>query len=304
MKRFLLRLVVAICAVVCIDGVFGTVMDAVYPSTGSEAVEDISQVCFGPANDIVIMGSSRARHHYISRMMEDSLNVKCYNTGKNGNGIVLMSGIYELLSDNYKPKLIIYDVSRFDYFHVPEDKENSRYLAPLKPYAHNDGIRKLIKEVSFEEWIKSFSGLCRYNSVFWGVVKRCIWGAEKDKDKGYAVAKEVFKGARGEEKAEREDEVKVRCLRHFIEQLRQDGVPIVFVVSPLYDWGKEPLIAEPIRKISEEYHIPFWDYSSFREIAEDRTMFADWIHMNENGAQRFTQQVIETVRRDFDLSGQ
>lgn len=43
-------------------------------------------------DDIIILGSSSATHHYVLQIIEDSLGLSCYNCGEEGNGVVLAYG--------------------------------------------------------------------------------------------------------------------------------------------------------------------------------------------------------------------
>lgn len=107
----------------------------------------------------------RANHHYDPQVIEDSLGLSCYNAGYDGNGIILMYGLYKLITNRYVPKLIIYDVEPlFDFYEYENDNNYTRYLTSLKPYYNQPGIAQIFKDVSREEYYKLYSGLCRYNS--------------------------------------------------------------------------------------------------------------------------------------------
>ena len=59
--------------------------------------------------DILIFGSSRANHHYVPAIFEDSLKMKFYNTGRDGNGIFFQLAVLKSILKRYTPKIIIFD---------------------------------------------------------------------------------------------------------------------------------------------------------------------------------------------------
>ena len=61
-------------------------------------------------HEILILGSSRAHHHYDSPFLSDTLGIDVYNGGIDGNGVVLAYGILEMVLNRYKPKLVVFDV--------------------------------------------------------------------------------------------------------------------------------------------------------------------------------------------------
>ena len=49
-------------------------------------------VCEKVTEDIIIMGSSRASHHYVPEIISEELGMSCFNAGRDGNGIILQYG--------------------------------------------------------------------------------------------------------------------------------------------------------------------------------------------------------------------
>ena len=98
-------------------------------------------------HDVLIMGSSRAHHHYDTPYLSDSLGVDVYNAGYDGNGVILAYGILELVLERYQPKLIILDIEpSFDIIKYSGDKNCIRYINYLKPYFNHDVVDKVIPE--------------------------------------------------------------------------------------------------------------------------------------------------------------
>lgn len=85
--------------------------------------------------DSIIMGSSRALHHY-----DPDILGNYYNVGEDRMGIIFSMGRLQLLKQRRMPHMLIYDVEP-DYDLLQDD--NSTYLTNLRPYYHRPGIREI-----------------------------------------------------------------------------------------------------------------------------------------------------------------
>ena len=64
---------------------------------------------------VLIFGSSRAMHHYVSEVFERKLNSSTYNVGRNGKNILYSYAILEQILTYHKPKIVILDVSPLEF---------------------------------------------------------------------------------------------------------------------------------------------------------------------------------------------
>ena len=55
--------------------------------------------------DLLVFGSSRANHHYVPEVFEDSLKLTFYNTGKDGSGIFITLHYCDLFCNVINQKL-------------------------------------------------------------------------------------------------------------------------------------------------------------------------------------------------------
>ena len=106
--------------------------------------------------DSIIMGSSRALHHY-----DPDILGNYYNVGEDRMGIIFSMGRLQLLKQRRMPHMLIYDVEP-DYDLLQDD--NSTYLTNLRPYYHRPGIREIFWDVDSTERIKMFFPFYQYNS--------------------------------------------------------------------------------------------------------------------------------------------
>ena len=161
MKRFIARTLIFFLLLVIIDISLGVFFDyALGKATLTDFGRDNHITNVGK-EDLLVFGSSRAVHHYNTKMLEDSLDMECYNCGEDGQGIILNYGRLLMEKERHQPKIVIYDIQP-DY--DIEENDNSTYLKWLKPHYDRKGIGNIVASVDKKESLKLVSHLYRYNS--------------------------------------------------------------------------------------------------------------------------------------------
>jgi hypothetical protein len=258
-------------------------------------VYDIATDC---QKDIVIFGSSRAMHHYDSRIISDSLNMSCLNCGAMSNGIVLMYGRYKLLTRHHKPKIIIYDL--FPPYDLQED-DNSKYIPTLRPFADDEAIRSLFSQIDKRENLKVYSALYRYNSLLPELVS-ANFKEDKSLYDGYAPLfnTKTFTPPthikHEDTKADfKYDTLKISLFREMILDCKRHNIELLFVISPSY-YKAVARYATPVINICKEYHIPLLSYDNGIFPIENQ-YFYDSVHLNDFGAKYFTKMLVSDVKK-------
>ena len=72
---------------IILDQLFGNLLRILYFKQNHGAEYKTTYTFEKVNSDILIIGSSRAEHHYDSQIFEDSLNMSCYNSGEGGKFI-------------------------------------------------------------------------------------------------------------------------------------------------------------------------------------------------------------------------
>ena len=96
MKRFFVRLFLFLAAIVLLDQLFGFAMASILKNTEKGDWGRNNYIFNDVKSDVVILGSSRAIHHYDPKIFSDTLGMSCYNCGEDGMGIFLMPRIMYL----------------------------------------------------------------------------------------------------------------------------------------------------------------------------------------------------------------
>lgn len=296
MRLFVRNLALFLALMVCVDFVGGWAMQILrhHARSGDTARNEL--VARSLDADILIFGSSRAIHHYVPQIFEDSLGMSCYNLGNDGQGILLFYPRYEMLCRHHVPKLIIYEA--FADFDLNQD-DRSKYLGWLRPYYGEPTVDSLFRDVDPSEQYKMQSRLYRYNGKLLQMVFDNL-RAENDVAKGYDSVFGVM-DYDIEQLAEyvrpAVDTLKVKYHEKLIKACRAKGTQLVYVVSPFYKGNDR--IAEtyaPLLRLCQAYGIPFVDAYYDPEISRTRSFFSDSYHLNDDGARAFSQKAVGLIR--------
>ena len=247
--------------------------------------------------DLLIMGSSRANHHYNSKILEDSLRLTCYNCGQDGNGIVFNYGQWLLISNRYKPSYIIYDVMPcYDCL----SGDNHQFLGWLKLYYERDGIKEVFQQVDSTEVVKMLSKMYRYNYNPLQYVADFIKPIYQVDSTGFVPIKGELNPMQIKKRESDKQVYQFDIMKlHFIERLieRLGKTKIIFVVSPSwYGMSKESF--KPIEELCNKKGCRFIDFSNNPKYVHQNYYFKDGMHLNERGADEFTKDLIGQLLED------
>lgn len=297
MKKFLINIAIFFAIVAVVDFSLGKVFHFIQSHAGGRTGAEY-YVCEKATEDIIIMGSSRASHHYVPEIITEKTGMSCFNAGQDGNGIILQYGRWKMMSERYTPKLILFDVNpAFDLCVT----DNMTYVDRLKPFCYHGEVEHYIADQFPLERLKLFSQMYRYNYKFIEMTADCSRKGE-DKLKGYIplygkIRQEMVDAPRPTTKTEIEyDETKIRYLDQLAKECKKKGVKLVFVTSPVFRGGGYTIDSfDAVSKIADRYDLPFLHYYD-SEYSETPNMFKDSQHLNDEGARVFTNDCISQIQ--------
>lgn len=292
MKKYLLKIVLFFGIVAVVDFGIGLACGWLGSHAKGGMTRKINEISFAQNADVVIMGSSRAHHHYVSSIFADSLGVTVYNAGVDGNGIVLSKGLYEMMAKRYTPKIVLYDVEpAFDINMNAEDGNNTRYIGLLRPYCNDAQVKQIITRVDVSEKYKDLSALFRYNSKIIELLKDYVTLGDYTID-GFAPLYGELKREpekRMEAKKPKIDTLKLSLLEEFVAELSKSDTRLIVMASPKYaSCSSEEL--DPVKDICDKYGVFFGDYYCVSEF-QKKELFKEKMHLNETGAKEFSSHV-------------
>lgn len=248
--------------------------------------------------DVVVIGSSKASHHYVPQMLEDSLGMTAYNCGQDGCFFLYQNCIINMILDRYTPNTIIWDIqpSSFVSKELSSEYQNIRYLSPY--YPNNSWAKLYINSESPKMRFKMMSRMFAYNSKLLNYIFPLVTH-RSETEKGYIpLAINGYKYPEFKKEINERDSLNedyFSLLDKTIRRCDGAGVDLRIYVSPEYSEKASITIraAEEIGNLAKRNDIFFCNVLSERIFLDDATYFKDASHMNDKGARMFTNMVIE-----------
>lgn len=299
MKKFILKVSVFFLVVLVFDILSGKAFFYLVDHAKGGVNKHYNYICNETNDDILVFGSSRARHHYNPIIISDSLGMSCYNCGQDANGIILYYGRYQLICQRYHPKVLIYDI--MPVFDLLVDADNHKYLKDLRPYYNRKGIRDIFVSVDDIEKYKMASQMYRYNSRFVQIISDYLHPLQNEGIKGFHPLYEEMDtmkiSKRSKDKKEPKpiyDSLKIEYINKMVNESKDTKV--IFVVSPCWD-GMDTTSLAPVKTICQQRAIPFIDYSNNPKYVHHNEYFKDGGHLNARGADEFTRDIIQELKK-------
>lgn len=295
MKKFLLYILLFAAIIVIADVAFGFICSFLnkHARGGDTALHyNVTEVQQAP---VLILGSSRATHHYDPAIMEDSLGCGVYNCGLDGNGILFQYGRLSMILDRYTPEIVIYDaIPSFDM--APDD--NTKYLSWLRRWYGVHDIDSLMYEISPAERFKLHSALYRYNGAFIQMLSDYIHPVQKSTYNGYRPLDGImdYEPVDHQNKATEWQPIKLKYFTKFIDLCKARNIMLVVVYSPFYG-TKSSIALKRLTELCAEKGIMVIDcYSDSLFMANPR-YFEDAAHLNHTGASVFSKMIAAEINK-------
>lgn len=256
-------------------------------------------------DELMILGSSRAAHHYVPQIFVDSIGMSCYNAGSDGMCIYYHYGILaSRIQRGCPPKMVILEVIGSD----AEVSQGATFSleAALDRYAPHYGefaeIDSLFAFNGWKERVKLMSKTYRYNSKLVQTIK-CNY-IPWPEDRGYEALTGMMQVAEGVKEADvlatssEEpiiEERKLLYLQKFIDGCKANNIQLVMCYSPYYGQS----VPESIRMIEEmaaKNDVSFLNYGDDERFQKPE-YFQDASHLNDTGATEYSKEVTRVLNK-------
>lgn len=297
MTKAIIKLALFLVCMLVVDFSFGSVFSFLKANAKSGAEVENRFVKDSITADVVVFGSSRSLRHYNPYMLQDSLGLVSEVCGINSNGIITMYPRFRQIARRQNPKIVIYDI-------MPEmdisQEDMTKYLPQLRRNG-NDGISAgLIATIDKNDKFKSLSQMYCNNSTLFSLIA-CYTGAPEDRHKGFHAYTDTMNYEPTNKHVVYEpDTLKMHLFRQLIRDCKDNGTNIVFMVSPAYKKNYYDA-AKPIEQLCKEEGVPFVNNNFRKGISDNRDYFHDSVHLNEAGANAYTNLVIKELKNIFSI---
>ena len=301
-KRFAFALLISLCLLAVVDLAVGFVGDKLawnMPNYSGQIAKDNYRL-HRMTDEIVIIGSSRGAHHYVTSQLNDSIDnligrhVTVYNAAIQGKYANSNCCAAEVILSRYHPKLVIFDMpeSQMQIMDVTSD------IGFSAPYYWTDTIvRRYLDNVSIKNKIVMKSSLCRYNSKVFRILSSYLQNIPEDD--GYVpkygcvidtLNQSVF--------LPNADVVplnpfSVSNLENVFNKCNELGVPIIMVCSPRFRPNK---VNSQLAELCKKHDVLFIDFSNSELFNTHPLWFYDPGHLNDEGAHVYTGLFFSTIK--------
>lgn len=308
MKRsttFAAKLLLLTLAIAIADRSIGSLLRHYYYRSTHGDQSRLTYVMDSVTDPVLVLGASRALRQYDSRVIADSLQMACYNTGKDKQSVLYCLAVLKAALLRYHPKCVLLDLQAISFSTLQYSLDG---LSDLLPYYHqHPEIRPIVDQRSPFEWLKTQSFLYCYNSLLLPIAFDNI---THSKDTGIyngynpkhgGLRRPPFQPYTLQAISNPSDSSLVAAFREILDLTLENGGRIAVIVSPLYyALPGDPATFQLAKKICAERNVLFLDYTNEAGFIQNKDLFIDELHMNNIGSDLFTRKLCsDLVARGF-----
>ncbi len=297
MKKFIYTLLSLLVLVVLGDWAVGSWLRYAFAHTSHDEIGRLNYISDSVTADIVVLGSSRALHHYVPSIITDSTGLTCYNCGFEDEGIVFHYALLRQLQQRYRPRLIIYELTYdYDIQYLSWRPPKLTHIRTMSDLACRDSILR-----SVDPWqrLTMLSHIYPYNSQAFTIMnsQEPTHYDNAMADNGYVPQFKHMQLPSGwkfkpQKWNEHVDSLKVGYLNKLITE---NAGHLLVVVSPRYG-STEDEIYDAARRLCHEHGVPLVCMVSDPVISRNQSLWEDDGHLNHTGAQAFTRQLVPHIK--------
>lgn len=255
------------------------------------------------STDVVIIGSSKASHHYVPSILSDSLDMSVYNGGQDGCFFLYQNCLINMLVDRFHPKMIIWDIQPSSFYggNSATEYQNFRYLSPY--YQKNQWATEYINSESEKMRFRMLSEMFAYNSKSLNYLFPLILHASSTyegyiplENEGYEYPSLCETTQVSEEKyVPMENELAL--LAQTIQRCNNKHIRLCLFISPEYSLKSHAYqsAVKDLQEVAKKNGVDCYDYSSNVVFLNDSTLFKDINHLNDKGARLFTDSILRKI---------
>jgi len=307
-KTFFLKLLIIGSIILILDQGLGKLMKHYYYKIDHAEQGRTTYAIDLTRDDILILGSSRASHHYVPAIISDSLGSSCYNAGKDKQGLFYCQAVLNAVFKRHIPKMVILDLSPNSFEKTEMELDELSILLPY--YRNHPEIKPIVNKRSKWEWIKTYSSLYCYNSLALQILFNNISNQrDENETNGYVPLENkenILATPSDFYPIENNPEKKlIAVFKDLINTTKLNKCKFIVVVSPIYySLANSTKDLELAKSICSQENISYFDYSqSVTFINNGPVLFSDKQHLNNTGAILFSQALCSDIKNLFSGSG-
>ena len=247
--------------------------------------------------DVIIVGSSRGAHHYVTTELQDSINnytrghYSLYNGAIDGKFINSNSCAAESIMDRYTPSLLIFEVSE-EELAGRKAVRDMEFAAVNKK--NNQFVKRYINDLVLKEQLKTSSNMYRYNQQLLRIASSFLVHGDST---GYEPLYKKMIVNNLEEEAPNNnrvyDEYSMANFKRVLKTANEKGVHLVIVSSPMYKPVDDNM---KLAQICHDYEVPYIELYNLDYFNSRPELFQDRDHLNDEGAHLYTNLFFQKLK--------
>lgn len=305
MRRFFIIIGLA-ALIVVLDLVLGVSLDRLYRRTRTGESGGLINDALSRNVQVLLLGSSRMRHHAMPAILNRNLSLTTYNAGMDGQDFLYAMMLFDLWQRSHAPpKAIVLNIDSDSF--EKSDEELQRTSVFSFYYDDSPMVRQILNERSRFERLKFFSRAYRANGKVFAIGKNLLTHLDSDFD-GFEplsghLSPETVPAPQGSVPTLPEFWfLKVECFQRLADYCKQHGTRLALVQSPRYreDPHAHDAWVDVLSQFLANYQsVEFVDLSTcahpdvFRDKPE---LFKDGSHLNAHGAEIFSTMLADALQ--------
>jgi hypothetical protein len=302
LKKLILKLAIFFALLIILDMLLGVIIRKIYFKQNHGEGYRTTYVLEKCTSDIIVLGSSKANHHYITSVIQDSMKTSCFNAGLDGHFISFSNAEVNSILKRYVPNIILLDILD-DEFEQRSYKIEDRVSGLLPYYKTHPEVRGIVDLKSPLEKYKLLSSLYTFNTLLLPSITGVLDLNNKqsnEKTLGYLPLYGKWSGDIEiiDSRSTKLDRNKIMGLKNIIAACNEKKITLVILVSPSYKkytQNYNPTITLA-RKIADSNSVTFWNYLEDTTYLNHKEFFMDIRHLNNDGATIYTTNIIRRLK--------
>lgn len=303
MKKFLLFAIL----VIGLDQTIGCLLNRLYLRTNSGEEGGLINWALRQDPDVLVLGSSRAKHHVSPAILKERLSASAFNAGINGQDFLYASMLLDLWTRSHRPpKLILLHVDPKSFARSEAELQRTSVFSAY--FGKSQRVRDILLMRGKFERVKYLSFSYRFNGKVLAILKNLIRRFDEKFDgyvglKGSLDSRSMQIPAAGDvpelESAPAWD-LKLGYLDEIARYCKANGVRLLLFHSPRFDEDPAALAAWSTRLailVASREGVEFLDLAGgSQKLFEGRPdLFKDHAHLNSTGAEMFSALLADEV---------
>ncbi|MCC5938928.1 MAG: hypothetical protein JJU34_16745 [Lunatimonas sp.] len=273
---------------------------------------DWNRIYRGPLDaEILIIGSSRAKHNYSVPVLEGTLSISAYNLGEAAQkSYIQMAKLRHYLHHQAPPKLVVFNIDTDSFEDL--STRSKTYMPYLSDSIIGRELARTGEVTAFMRYFPLVKYFGQFEAAKVGLQEYFSWHQyENPKTKGYQALPGTYNKRHVEEVIRlypkgiptRIDTKALAEWDRLLGELKAAGVDILLVYAPEYQtiqahYEDKGAVLHTARQLALRHGSALWDYSD-HPISHDTRYFHGDTHLNDVGAEEFTRVLAVRLQEEL-----